>query len=927
MATLSFTILGTGDDQMDPALVVHWKHHRVLFNCVEGIKRLSFEYKLHLAGKLRDIFITRANEWSPAGGTTELLMGLDEVLAKEKEPHLVGIHGPSPIVDFLHATQPFFWRPELSVKIFQFSTPFNASPYDIDELSVQPITFCINDPSKNNTDNNGSDGNYPLRRLLAVDFSQYRQQPAHLYQPQFPQLVTCYILTTPPLPGKFDVVKANVLGVPKGPLFGRLVKGEEITLADGKKISPSDCVGPATPGPVIIVLDCASEFVCQSILDNALFKPYFASSQQQQLSVVYLSIPEDVITSKAFGELVSAFGNHAVHLFAKEPPKEDQHQLYLGSEAFQAKLHIMAPEFWPLAYQQRRQLKNGPSRRSRADSNTKKRQAEGDGGKSSNDQKRSKSADKTPAAAQGKKNNKSAASAESKDNRASDNEALELLFSGTLGTAHWWKGKKIHVAKPLMSYVLLPLSSAGLDMSKADLECPTLDEIKAELPSEVISMIDSDATKMSSIDATSYHIEPINDNVRISFLGTIAAQVSKYRSVSSIFVELPRAPSASHSSRVKYMLLDTGDGSLAQLVRLRGRKEVERILEDLSVIFISHKHGDHMIGITKLLSKISELKQKRSLRRRSLNNASSSEQMEELGSSASSLTLEDKQLQPQPHHHHPPHHVCHLCKASFSSPTSVELHSFLHQPFGTIIETNPNPEDPALHYAVSKLSSSGHNDEQPLLIIGPMWLQVWLQDFHKIEPRISYVFADAELLSKPEHALQPWLVSNMGIELQTVRVIHSFPSYAVIIKHLLSNKKFAYSGDTRPCPDLVAAGRDLDLLIHEATHFDDMIDKALSDRHSTLSEAVDISVQMKAKVTILTHFSGRFETAPPDIERFQQQNEHLIAAYDFLSVELNDELPALAKRFIPDILPRLRIAFPVAEDEYKKHKHPNGPPQ
>jgi len=44
-----------------------------------------------------------------------------------------------------------------------------------------------------------------------------------------------------------------------------------------------------------------------------------------------------------------------------------------------------------------------------------------------------------------------------------------------------------------------------------------------------------------------------------------------------------------------------------------------------------------------------------------------------------------------------------------------------------------------------------------------MWLQVWLQDFQKIEPSISYVFVDAELLSKPEHVLQPWLVENMGL--------------------------------------------------------------------------------------------------------------------------------------------------------------------
>jgi len=82
---------------------------------------------------------------------------------------------------------------------------------------------------------------------------------------------------------------------------------------------------------------------------------------------------------------------------------------------------------------------------------------------------------------------------------------------------------------------------------------------------------------------------------------------------------------------------------------------------------------------------------------------------------------------------------------------------------------------------------------------------------------------------------------------------------------------------------------------------------------------------MEAKVTILTHFSARFETAPPDIDQFHQQNQHLITAYDFLSVELNDELSTLAKRFIPVVLPRLKIAFPVSEEDQKKHKHFTAP--
>jgi ribonuclease Z len=44
------------------------------------------------------------------------------------------------------------------------------------------------------------------------------------------------------------VEKARELGIPPGPLYGRLKKGETITLPDGREISGKDLVGPPRPG-------------------------------------------------------------------------------------------------------------------------------------------------------------------------------------------------------------------------------------------------------------------------------------------------------------------------------------------------------------------------------------------------------------------------------------------------------------------------------------------------------------------------------------------------------------------------------------------------------------------------------------------------------------------------------------------------------
>jgi ribonuclease Z len=51
--------------------------------------------------------------------------------------------------------------------------------------------------------------------------------------------------------GRFDVEKARQLGIPEGPLWGKLTKGEEVKLADGTTVRPSDVVGEARPGRVV----------------------------------------------------------------------------------------------------------------------------------------------------------------------------------------------------------------------------------------------------------------------------------------------------------------------------------------------------------------------------------------------------------------------------------------------------------------------------------------------------------------------------------------------------------------------------------------------------------------------------------------------------------------------------------------------------
>ena len=61
-----------------------------------------------------------------------------------------------------------------------------------------------------------------------------------------------YTLIEHPRLGKFNPDRARELGIPEGPLWGRIHKGEAIDLPDGRRVEPAELVGGPRPGRKVV---------------------------------------------------------------------------------------------------------------------------------------------------------------------------------------------------------------------------------------------------------------------------------------------------------------------------------------------------------------------------------------------------------------------------------------------------------------------------------------------------------------------------------------------------------------------------------------------------------------------------------------------------------------------------------------------------
>ncbi|MEM5815350.1 MAG: ribonuclease Z [Candidatus Aenigmatarchaeota archaeon] len=98
--------------------------------------------------------------------------------------------------------------------------------------------------------------------------------------------------------------------------------------------------------------------------------------------------------------------------------------------------------------------------------------------------------------------------------------------------------------------------------------------------------------------------------------------------------------------------------------------------------------------------------------------------------------------------------------------------------------------------------------------------------------------------------------------------------------------KIVYSGDTKPCENLVELSKDADLLIHDATFSEE--DEDEQKYHSTVKDAAIIAKKANVKQLVLTHISRRYQG--DEVKKLEEEAkqifENSIIAYDLMKISL-----------------------------------------
>jgi ribonuclease Z len=276
--------------------------------------------------------------------------------------------------------------------------------------------------------------------------------------------------------------------------------------------------------------------------------------------------------------------------------------------------------------------------------------------------------------------------------------------------------------------------------------------------------------------------------VEITFLGTGSGAPSRARNVSATALHLPQ--------RGEWWLIDCGEGTQQQILRASHIR-----LSQLTRIFLTHLHGDHLFGLPGLLA---------------------------------SRALAQGGVGP----------------ITIYGPEGVEawLKATLRAAgmrFGfpvTFVTVRPG-----------KLCTDGEFSVTAAPVCHR--IEAYAYAIREAEQAGRFDVAAAAALGIPAGPLYGQLKAGKTVTLSDGRVIEG----SQLVGPTRPGRCVVFSGDTGPAPELVPLAREADLLIHEATYSEQ--DRELADRaaHATATLAAQVARDAEVHALLLTHFSARYE--------------------------------------------------------------------
>jgi ribonuclease Z len=175
----------------------------LLIDCGEGTQRQMMRYGVSFA--LADIFFTHMHT-----------------------DHVLGVIGLTRTFQLGGRTEPLrLWGPRGSSRVLRQALGFGGDrlAFPVEVLEVEPGT--------------------PIARKDHAVLPYAVEHPG--------SVAVGYAIVEPERRGRFDPEAARALGVPEGPLWGRLHRGETITLDDGTTVNAATLVGPTRPGRTVVI--------------------------------------------------------------------------------------------------------------------------------------------------------------------------------------------------------------------------------------------------------------------------------------------------------------------------------------------------------------------------------------------------------------------------------------------------------------------------------------------------------------------------------------------------------------------------------------------------------------------------------------------------------------------------------------------------